>query len=231
MRTGSSWLCSLLDSHPQVGCMREIMHRTRYKGKMGSARSYINETLSTIKKPVKGFKILYHQLRGIDNTAYAIFKYLVNDVYKCKVIHIVRNELDVYISHRRAVASKIWNIYNNSGKYEAIHDRGWQHERMAQNTIENCDLTKQDVDHIIKSYNKDITVDLDDFKIFLQRYRIWKNEIAKSFDVLEVNYDELPNIHRICSILNIDHVKTEGKTIKLSRHYNITNIDEVLRII
>lgn len=217
MRTGTSWLCTILNSHPDIDCRQEILHYTKYKGKMGSAKKFIESHFTGSIKTHRGFKILYHQMRSIDSIAYHTLKYYINDVYKCKVIHIVRDELDIFVSHRRAKRSKLWNILDNGGQREIV-----------------ADVKIANLDEALIQYNQPVHIDIEEFKLFLSRYRQWKDEIKRSFNPIEVNYSQLPDIKSVLSALGLPIMDLVGNSVKLSRSSiedSIINYDEVYKLL
>lgn len=217
MRTGSSWLCSILNSHPDICCKQEILHYTQYKGKMGSSRSHISEQLINCNQKHVGFKILYHQMRGIDSISYHTLKYYINELYKCKIIHIIRDELEVYISHRRAKKTKLWNIFKNMGSINPI-----------------ADVQLNNIDQTLREYNEPIMVNVEDFKLYLNRYREWKKIINDEFETLQINYSELPNVGKICDYLEVENLPLLGQSLKLCNkpiEDCIINYEEISRLI
>jgi LPS sulfotransferase NodH len=59
-RSGSTLLVSLLNAHPKIACLGELMRfRLRFP------RSYIGRELSRTRKPIAGFKLLSYQLRTV----------------------------------------------------------------------------------------------------------------------------------------------------------------------
>lgn len=126
-RTGSTWLVSLLDSHPQIRMYGELFHNTsdplpygqqdfrrfaefRGEGKTGAQRRrpfvtahYLSELFGREGAEAVGFKLMYNQVARLPEVV-ALLR-----LQRARVLHLIReNLLDVVVSRetmlRRGVA-------------------------------------------------------------------------------------------------------------------------------
>ena len=115
-RSGSTWLKSLLDSHPQIRCFGELFlyrpwpdwpdsvqlpyyeYRRRNPGRRPAITGRYIGALTQYPGDhgALGFKLMYNQLAAFPEIAYALIK------HRFRMIHLVRlNPLDVVISRQR----------------------------------------------------------------------------------------------------------------------------------
>lgn len=217
MRTGSTWLCSLLDSHPEIECKQEIIHRTKYRGSFANSKPYISRCFSGKSGEIKGFKILYHQFRGPNTVASNILINMLREDYKVKVVHLKRNPLEIFISHQLSKRSKLWNVFKGIDGLKCVSD---------------ADVS--DVKQTMANHNNKITLDLSEAIMFKKKYRYWVDKIEREFkDVITISYDELPDISRICEFLGVRCFESKANTIKLiSKPYVdiIENFKEIEKV-
>ncbi len=207
MRTGSSWLCTILNNHSQIVCEQELLHRTRYTGSAAQAYHYLNNHLfKTSEKPIRGFKMLYHQFRGPNSSDCYIFSKLFTSIYHCKIIHIRRHDmLATYTSRQLAQQAGIWNIFTQN-KY--IHSINGKHA-----------INDEEISKSITTYNQPIKIDLEHLKKWCQNMQFWYRKINELFPTnLEVFYEDLPNVQNVYDYLETDKVdEIKGETIKLRK--------------
>lgn len=220
MRTGSTWLCSLLSKHPDIDCRLELLHYTAFKGSASKAKQYLDECLfATSPKTVRGFKIMYHQMRGPRSASCGIFATLLRDIYKCKVINIKRrNCLETYVSHKLATQAGIWNLFENN------HIQ--PHQGLNFET-KKC----EDIPKYLDQYNVPITIDINDWLLFQKKLTVWDALIAELFpDRLEIYYEDLPDMNRIWDYLGVPPANVTTDTIKLRRlpvEQLVSNLDDI----
>lgn len=96
-RTGSSWFCDLLNSHPDITCHYEIF----------KDRSVDLDVIDQIKKPtqINIYKVLYYQL------SLEQFKQLFARK-QTKFIILSRNPIDRFVSYKLAVQTNLWHLDN-----------------------------------------------------------------------------------------------------------------------
>jgi len=115
IRTGTSQLCSALDSHSQIRCKLELLKHGKFNVGVDKVESYLTEKIYTphTEKPVRGFKIMYHQMWGRETPE---FYWICNVLqqFKTKVIHVKRrNFLDHFLSIILARNCDIWNAWTD----------------------------------------------------------------------------------------------------------------------
>jgi len=223
MRTGTTWLSTLLDSHPSIDCDHELLHRMKYRGRAIDAKEYLDRCLfESSSASVRGFKVMYHQMRGPKSISCHIFSHLFRETYDCKVIHMLRNKLDVYVSHCLGTQSKLWNILPD--KQQVVAKTGRMYN-CGNATFEDC----------VEKYNKPVVIDIEHLKMFYKKYAIWENKIKEIFpDHIEVHYEDLPNVSEILQYLEVNDAPLQAGTQKLRQFSNkelIINYDEVMSVI
>jgi len=101
-RTGSTWLTSLLSSHPSICCQGEI---AKYPKFLSNVPQNLNLAFSK-SKPICGFKIFYYH--GNDQ----LWNILISDM-NIHVIHLRRkNYLDMVVSKKMMQHTGTGNISN-----------------------------------------------------------------------------------------------------------------------
>lgn len=134
-RSGSTWLKSLLDSHPQIRCFGELFlyrpwpdwpdprlrpfyeFRQRHPGRRPALTARYLATLSQYpgKHEAIGFKLMYNQLAEFPEILYTLTK------HRFRLIHLVRlNPLDVVISRQRMRKTSVHHS-TTSATPQAIH--------------------------------------------------------------------------------------------------------------
>lgn len=222
MRTGSTWLSTLLDSHPDIRCKHELLHKTRFRGTPIEAKEYLDRHIFYDDGKVNGFKVMYHQMRGISSSDCELFAWLFREFYKCKVVHIMRrNVLDSYISYILAKRSGIYNLFNDNkfnGKW-ITRQPDLPLDTKARINFVNSNGQKR-ISDAVELYNNKITIDLADLKDFRDKTKRWEERIPELFpDNIEVYYEDLPNIPGVCNYLGVSSaVKlSNNRTFRLRR--------------
>lgn len=128
-RSGSNFLCSLLQSHPDIRAFEELFPKNKRKIHWGyqnypSSSKILNlrefESYKFMEEIVfrefqdsvsaVGFKIFYHQFRH--ESVPSTWQYLTTDK-DLKIIHLKRrNLLSVYLSHTLAKKTNTWTLRN-----------------------------------------------------------------------------------------------------------------------
>ena len=224
MRTGTTWLCSILDNHPDIDCRQEILHSKRYRGSVASAYKYVSSTLNDSAKKLVGFKLLYHQFRGPDTADTQIFRFLINDIYKAKIIHIIRDKLEVFVSLQLSKRAKLWNVFKSNGTVSVISA-----------STRFSDQPTIDLNHALEIYNTPIKLDIELASQFLYRYERWMLLISEMFpNRIDINYADLPDVVRVYEYLNVPKAEPTFATEKLlSIPYDqiVVNYDEIKRLL
>ena len=118
-RVGSTWLLRLLNSHPQINMLGEVLHGTGtgkfVEGKHwpvneSNVYDYLNKYYN--KEGVNGIKIFFRHINrwGID-------KYFADN--NVKVISLERNLLDCFVSYKHAEKTSVWG-YTEKNKNKRI---------------------------------------------------------------------------------------------------------------
>lgn len=220
MRTGSSWLCSILGQHSQIQCEHELLHRTSYSGSASQAKTYLDRALfETAIRPVRGFKMLYHQFRGPNSADCYVFAYLFNAVYRCKIIHLQRRDpLATFVSRQLAARVGVWNVFTNKADFSN-----------GRRTIEPGQMTPY-----LDDYNRPLTVDLNHLRRWCRNMRLWRAKVAELFpNHLEIFYEDLPDVAKVYDYLGVGHETHQGETVKMLKtplEAIVTNYDEARTI-
>lgn len=209
MRTGSSLLCSRLNTHPDIECHLEILHRKHYKGSVRGVPKYLREKAAAGEKKHYGFKIMYHQLWGYKTAG---FNRIAAAIRRNKIIHLTRpNHLDAYLSLLLARQSKVWNAFET--------------QQIDRHFIQN----QPDTD---EKYNQPVVVDVAAYDKFSARYKRWIRLIKDTYpDAYHATYDEVSeSLGPIQEFLRVRRADLKGDTVKLrtkTKRELIVNYDEV----
>ncbi len=136
-RSGSTWLQSLLSSHPAIVCHQELLHRRRielpldqksfggiFKWTAKGELLFRNFFPATFVKcfvyggyqentRAVGVKILYEHLEGSRTARHFLSSLLATP--RLKLIHLVRrNGLRAYLSHVLALKTKEWRLVSHT---------------------------------------------------------------------------------------------------------------------
>lgn len=199
MRTGSTWLATLLDSHPDIDCKLELLHKVHYRGNTAGAKAHLDDKLFGISAAkYRGFKVMYHQMRGINSAACQELANLFTKTYLCKIIHIRRrNLLETFVSHRLAQRSGVWNL--------------------GAQTIRSKASTKLTQAQCRLAYNRPMTLDPADYRLFVSRIREWEAKALQLFPgCFEVFYEDLPGAaYAVLDFLDAPQMPLVAKTEKL----------------
>lgn len=212
MRSGSSMLCSYLDSHSKITCDLEVLHRKRYNGEVTGTRKHIKELITTAPTPIFGFKVLYHQMWGLKTTGFYVIREVLHSL-DLKFIHIIRrNKLESYVSQILARQSSIWNAFEN---------------RRVDNHFIKLD------ESTLKRYNQPITISIPEYERYVKRSKQWEDAIRSSYDCLEIAYEDLPaTLPSVLNHIGVEHEELTCETVKLRTKplsELITNLDDVLQ--
>jgi LPS sulfotransferase NodH len=214
MRCGSSLLCSLLDSHPDVRCELELLHRERYRGGLAGTEAHLRSQLFDLPgPPIRGCKILYHQTFGIRTSAKLVALLRQLD---CKFIHLIRwNQLDSFVSHMLAKRSRIWNAFRSKHvNRHFVQERPGIHEE----------------------YNQPIYIDPIEYMAYKEKTRVWARRIGELCpDALRVHYEDLyERMPMVLEFLGAKAAPLTADTIKLRTRPKselILNYDELKTLI
>lgn len=116
-RVGSSFLESLIDSHPDASCFGEIVsHPPVSLGSAAEVATFLDRTLQAALTPVSGFKLPFFSLplpEGIMTTL---------SERGFRFVHIQRkNKFDQYLSMRLAQVNNAWRSDTGSYGVDRIH--------------------------------------------------------------------------------------------------------------
>lgn len=194
MRTGSSLLCSMLDSHSEIQCKLEVLHRKHYNGPAQNVEEYLTRLSEARTKPVFGFKIMYHQMWGFNTPGYrTIAEALTRN--KVKIIHLIRpNYLDTFLSQLLASRSDVWNAFESR-------------------RIDKHFIMKQP--DTIEKYNSAVQIDIGKFDEYCQRYSRWSDLIDRTFQSFRVTYERIQWSSEVLDFLGVPRQDLVGDTVKL----------------
>ena len=212
MRSGSSSLCSYLDSHPDITCKFELLHRNHYKGTIAGVHDYLaSRVFDVAPTPFRGFKMLYHQMWGRKTPDC----YMIQSILKsfgCKVIHLTRrNHFESFVSKCLARRSKVWNVFRTKKA-----DKHFTMERPG----------------IIDEYNRPITVNPEEYLAYIQKLNRWQQAVNELYhDCFKVSYETLEmQLYDVADFLGAPRKPMTCDTIKLrtkSMSEVVSNYDEV----
>ncbi len=119
-RTGSNWLCTLLDSHPEILCHHEIFNPERIlyslpcRGKLDLGTLEDRERdplgfLDRVWRAALGYRVLGFKLNRGQNEA--VFRKVLPDPDVLKIVIRRRNRIKTYVSERIAERTGEWESY------------------------------------------------------------------------------------------------------------------------
>ena len=209
-RSGSEFLVSLLDSHPDVMCLSEVFQEKDDNFKSYVERGYspldiLRITYEICQNKTRGFKLLYYQARGTRDPMFGdadVWHSLIEQE-DIRVIHLVRdNGLARLISLKISETTDIWHYYTERDD-NPIHVK-LSLDECLQNWS-GCELKENKVDEdfsrhpIIKVHYNELATDPESTTNEVQRFlgvkeHRLKNTLRKRhrhpFDYLE-NFNEL----------------------------------------
>ena len=210
-RSGSSLLKDLLDSHPEIDCLGDFLHKNQLQKKFGFFRHliaqypipYIYYFKNKSEKSIFGFKLFNQHVKNIERTVATLYK------KEWKIIHLHReNILKQSIS---------WAIANQTSTWARSADTD---------------------DSNNKTYKIDPKLLLKHTGNRLQRTKL-ENQLMTKFDHLDVIYeydlfnsDSWPETTRkVVAYLGIYPVEVQTKWLKTDQRPDserISNFDEVM---
>lgn len=193
-RTGSTYLWSLLNSHPSITCFNDDLYE-EFKKQTLPLRAFLNTELITVSKTL-GSKILpklYNEFTQDD------FIWLRDNKNFKKVIYIYReNVLDQYVSIQLANLNESFTSYKE------------KNELIGSYKNQSIETNKEKLLHWHEFYKKTNNSMLETIK------NIFKNYVC-------IEYNEIKNQKKIKTIynyLNIPFVYTETKQLKQKTKHN-----------
>lgn len=190
-RSGSTYLATMLDSHPQIHALREQFAVLKQEGKTSSQQLEWADGFYTPpwtgKTSALGFKTKYVDILDTDGFAQVLIK------HKTRIIVLLRqNAVKAVISTINAK-----RLYEKTGNW-----------------------------NLLKETDRRSAVEIDpiEFEQLLQLRAQWDQEIISYAEKLPLpqlilNYEEMLTdknafINRVYSFLNVEHILTEGTTLK-----------------
>ena len=219
-RTGTGYLRSSIDNHPNAFCLGEILHpkqksvRSRAHSNYFKDNEYLNlsaddentqRTIQYLDNKIWpqcrpdfsfGFKLLYYQIDDLN-----LWKYLSSKKTEIRIVHIIRNPIAVYVSHQQAYLTQNWISFEGEKKSAA----------------------------------KPISIDIKHFLGHLNEVEKKYKQIKKiSTKIEQVNYEELVmnyqmTLNRVYDFLELPPHKARSKLVKQqgwSIENRIKNFDE-----
>jgi hypothetical protein len=188
-------LCSMLDSHPDIRCELELLHRQHYRNGPTGIESHLRERLfDRSDLPIRGCKILYHQMFGLRNSKQVVSALRRLD---CKFVHLMRwNQLDSFVSHVLAKRSKIWNAFRS----RSIDQYFIQHRP-----------------NIHEEYNQPIKIDPAAYLTYKAKTVRWAKRVSQLCpDAFRIHYEDID--HRMPALLDFlgaSPARLTADTVKL----------------
>ncbi|WP_115461534.1 sulfotransferase domain-containing protein [Winogradskyella aurantiaca] len=179
-RTGSTFLMSLLNKHPNIICEGEVFKKLNGKSCLNIWNSLFSKRPKSIKQV--GFKLFYFHPYEDDQ---AVWDYLLKDK-TIKIIHLKRkNQFRVYLSQRIGLKTKQWT----ESKYKP-HNLSTQDKLVSIDVLES----KKAIEEIITYENKTDS----QFKEHSMHELFYEDlekdhlkEIAQAYEFLKVPYAEV----------------------------------------
>jgi LPS sulfotransferase NodH len=203
-RSGSTWIQSSLNSHPQIACAPEIFHpkydreHSYYVRSMNlskfnqilNKKSIVYELLDSMyhgQSYAQGFKFMYSQARLIPYKFPMVMKYFKQK--DIRIIHVVReNSLRICISREMAKSTGLYHTtYNFNDK--------------------NVRPIKVSVQTILKNINK-----------IEKQKRLWRNRLSNyvSIELIYEHFvnDKLEQTKHMLNFLEVDSEITLSSALK-----------------
>ena len=207
-RSGSTFLCHCLDSHPQIGCERGGPFDTRFNKwhELGVEHRALAAALWRRRGyRVSMFKVTQRQFKN---------GYMTTDVlreFQPKIIY--RHRVNVF----NALVSSVLATASRDGKASGpIHT----YQAVKQQEI------KIDCDSLI-----------DRIEVYLQRTEAMRQVLSEFDDVLELTYERIVTggsprlaiqaIDKICTFLGVDWHEMQSETVKINTAPIISNEGQV----
>ena len=178
-RTGSNFLMSLLNSHPNILAKGELFRRLEGK----SSDQVWNETFSKKPKHIKyvGFKIFYYH--PLDSEDKEVWNYIKKDK-NIKIIHLTRNNiLRTVVS--RAIADKTNTWTNKKGKKIDISDKRVKID--IDSCLNDFKKTREDENRIRDNYKNRNLMELT-YEDLVKDHQKVMNDV---FNFLEIEINEV----------------------------------------
>lgn len=200
-RSGSSWLASLMRSHPQIGLAGEILNDEILIE--NDIFKHIEAQLLTIKKPIRGFKLTIQQIKSRNMSLLDIIRY-----FDMKALVILWREkiVERLSSLKIAELTKIW-----STEQDSILE------------TPKINISKEEIE---SSYVASITL----WKLAASQIPVDIKLIFMSYEkLLTDSQNSLIYICRQLSLETIDHHFTSSlkKQEKCSLEYRLSNYSEM----
>ena len=229
-RTGSSYLCDLLNSHSKIDCYYEV-----YKDHLNQADG-LNEIEKLFKSHglINGFKVLHYQ--GNSATNENLFK---NTQYK-KILLTRENPIDRFISFELAKKTGLWHIDNQVNN--EVLSKGLLDILKFKYSLKDIFKRLQDAIHSYLNKNKNtpekVTINFDDLVQDVKNVNEFNNKIKSQVDageLLIISYEELCSnkemtIKKLLSFLNLEFeelISSREKINHLKREERIENYREL----
>lgn len=205
-RSGSTLLVDLINEHPKVHCVGEILNR-----KVFSPAGMIMSCSRMQAEPVFGFKLLSYQLRsvlGVDPPKELLRRLVEEDGFK--MIYLTRENL----------------LRQTLSKHYAAHRGGWhvrtEKVKRSKMTV-NIPLLIQHLKEgeTLGKFEKEMIADLDHLSLTYERNL--SDEIAQG-----------QTINALCNLLGIEAIQASSKLKKIApRSFDefIENAEEMVRAI
>jgi LPS sulfotransferase NodH len=124
-RTGSNWLCSMLNSHPEIVCHHELFnpagihYALDHRGgdlHLGSKDERDHSPLAFLDRLWRedfGKRVIGFKLNREQNEA--VFRYLIADHQIHKLVLMRRNRIKTFVSEQIAASTGLWESYAGLG--------------------------------------------------------------------------------------------------------------------
>lgn len=152
-RCGSNWLCSLLDSHPDILCHHELfnLERIRLSRSVASNGDFLGSMEARQAAPLEFLARAWNQSLGHQAVGFKInlgqselvFNEVLADPGIAKIIVSRRNRIRSYVSEMIAEKTKVWESFPDS---PAMGDPGPQHvdvTELAKQVKRNSDYYRE----------------------------------------------------------------------------------------
>lgn len=119
-RTGSNWLCTLLNSHPRILCHHELFNPEGIHYALDQGKTLISTDIITRDRDPRAFLEHFWQYQGdVDALGFklnrgqteAIFEMILEDLQIAKILLRRRNRVKTYVSEQIAQMTGRWESY------------------------------------------------------------------------------------------------------------------------
>ncbi len=199
-RSGSTWLHTLLNSHPQIISKGEILRRTFEKNQIERIQSLNDHVFTPYSTRIEavGLKIFYEYQE--DEYFKRFFDELQNDV-SIRIIHLIRKDkLAQYVSLKLAETTSQWNLVRSNeinARSRIRIDRGEFNAYQSKSADKQDELTRLFANHKVLNISyenlcESLDENLERIQLFLEVKPLKLFSLLKKQSIAPIN-DQIEN--------------------------------------